>query len=121
MHVASSLQGMNRRKCMAYCEPCFNLVIIPKKSGEIRVCCDLRKVNKAVIRERHLLPKSDDTLQAMEVVFFQLTLAEESRYITTFITPRGCFRFRRGTFAKVNSERSKIFVGKGAKRGIRSP
>ena len=51
---------------MAYCEPCFNLVIIPKKSGEIRVCCDLRKVNKAVIRERHLLPKSDDTLQAME-------------------------------------------------------
>ena len=30
-------------------------------------------------------------------------------------------REHRGIFAKINSERSKIFVGKGAKRGIRSP
>ena len=42
-----------------------NLVIVPKKFGEIRVCCDLREVNKAVIRELHLLTKVDDTLQAM--------------------------------------------------------
>ena len=26
--------------------------------------------------------------------FFQLTLAEESRYVTTFITSRGCYRFK---------------------------
>ena len=32
------------------------------------------------------------------MVFFQLTLAEELRYITTFITPRGCFRFKRTPF-----------------------
>ena len=30
--------------------------------------------------------------------FFQLTLAEESRYVTTFITPRGCCRFKRTPF-----------------------
>ena len=30
--------------------------------------------------------------------FFQLTLAEESRYVTTFITPRGCYRFKRTPF-----------------------
>lgn len=38
-----------------------NLVIFVKKSGDIRVCCDLREVNKAVIRERYVLPKIGDT------------------------------------------------------------
>ena len=86
-----------------------NLVIVPKKSGELRVCCDLREVNKAVIRERYVLPKVDDTLHALrgskyfakidaKSGFFQLMLAEESRYITTFITPRGCYRFKRTPF-----------------------
>ena len=86
-----------------------NLVIVPKKSGELRVCCDLREVNKAVIRERYVLPKVDDTLHSLrgskyfakidaKSGFFQLMLAEESRYITTFITPRGCYRFKRTPF-----------------------
>ena len=85
-----------------------NLVIIPQKSGDIRVCCDLREVNKAVIRERYILPKIDDTLHAMrgskyfanidaKSGFFQFTLAEESRYVTMFITPRGCYRFKRNS------------------------
>jgi len=30
--------------------------------------------------------------------FFQLTLAEQLCYITTFITPRGCYRFKRTPF-----------------------
>ena len=30
--------------------------------------------------------------------FFQLTLAEESRYVTTLITPRCCYRFKRTPF-----------------------
>ena len=30
--------------------------------------------------------------------FFQLTLTEDSRYVTTFITPRGCYRFKRTPF-----------------------
>ena len=41
------------------------------------------------------------------MVFFQLTLAEELRYITTFITPRGCFRFKRTPFGL--SDASKAF------------
>ena len=82
-----------------------NLVIVPKKSGDLRVCCDLREVNKAVIRERYVLPKVDDTLHALrgsryfakidaKSGFLQLMLAEELRYITTFLTPRGCYCFQ---------------------------
>lgn len=95
-----------------------NLVIVPKKSGDLRVCCDLREVNKAVIRECYVLPKVDDTLHVMhgstyfekidaKSGFFQLTLAEESRYVTTFITPRGCYRFKRTPFGL--SDASKAF------------
>lgn len=41
------------------------LVMVPKKSGDLTVCCDLREVNKALIRERYVLPKVDDTLHAL--------------------------------------------------------
>ena len=55
-----------------------NLVLVPKKLGNLRVCCDLREV-----------PKVEDTLHTMHGFryfakidaksgFFQLTLAEES-------------------------------------------
>ena len=68
-----------------------NLVIVPKKSGQLRVCCDLCELNKAVIRERYVLTKVDYTLHALrgpkyfakidaKSGFFQLTLAEDSRY-----------------------------------------
>ena len=87
------------------------VVIVQKKSGDLRVCCDLREVNKAVMRERYVLPKVDDTLHALRgskyfakidaksfFFFCQLTLAEESWCITTFITPRGFYPFKRTPF-----------------------
>lgn len=82
-----------------------NLEIVLKKSGELRVYCDLREVNNAVIRESCVLPKVDDTLQAMcgskidaKSSFFQLSFTEEFRYVTTLITPRGCYKFKRIPF-----------------------
>ena len=86
-----------------------NLVIVPKPSGDLRVCCDYRDLNKAIIRERFILPKVEDTLHALQGSkylakidakngFLQLNLSEECRYLTTFITNKGCFQFKRVPF-----------------------
>lgn len=87
-----------------------NIVTVPKKdSNEIRVCIDLREVNKAVVRERHPTRTVEDILHSangsryfarLDALkgFHQCILAPESRNLTTFITTRGCYRFKRVPF-----------------------
>ena len=41
---------------------CAGMVVVPKKSGNVRICVDLKPLNKSVLREVHPLPKVDDTL-----------------------------------------------------------
>ena len=38
------------------------MVVVPKKSGAIRICVDFRPLNEVVLREVHPLPKVDETL-----------------------------------------------------------
>lgn len=85
------------------------VVVVPKQSGEIRLCVDMRRANQAVQRENHPLPTIETFLphigtgklfSKLDVrdAFHQLELAEESRFITTFITKRGLFRYKRLMF-----------------------
>lgn len=43
-------------------EWCAGIVVVPKKSGEIRICVDLKPLNKCILWEVHPLPKVDKTL-----------------------------------------------------------
>ena len=39
---------------------CAPMVPVEKKNKEVRLCIDLKRLNKAVKRERHILPKIED-------------------------------------------------------------
>ena len=83
---------------------CAGMVVVPKKSGSVRICVDLKSLNKSVLREVHPLPKVDETLAQLaggkffskldaNSGFWQIPLSQPSRLLTTFITPMGhhCF------------------------------
>ena len=85
------------------------LVVVPKKSGEIRLCVDMREANKAQKREKHLMPTLDELMTDLNGAtvfstldltsgYHQLELDPESRHITTFTTHVGLRRYRRFMF-----------------------
>ena len=88
---------------------CAGMVVVPKKDGNVRICVDLTKLNESVKRETHPLPKIDNLLSEVNGStifskvdansgFWQEKLAEDSRLLTTFITPFGRYCFNRMPF-----------------------
>ncbi|KAL8590396.1 hypothetical protein ACOMHN_011610 [Nucella lapillus] len=89
---------------------CTGMVpVLKKKTGAVRICCDLKKLNLAVKRERYMIPTIEDTLHKLKGSrifskldatsgFYQIPLEEESAKLTTFITPFGRFFFKRLPF-----------------------
>lgn len=86
------------------------MVPVEKRNKEqVRVCVDLKHLNKAVKTERYILPTLEDiapnlagakvfsTLDA-SCGFWQIPLDASSQKLTTFITPMGRFCFRRLPF-----------------------
>lgn len=89
------------------------IVIVFKRDGGMRLCIDMRCANKAILRENFPLPTFESFMTKLKGARFfsrldlknayhQLELDESSRSITTFITPKGLFRYKRLLFG-VNS------------------
>ena len=81
------------------------VVVVPKPTGDIRLCVDMRKANRAIVRERHPIPTVDDVLYQLNGStifskldlkwgFHQIELEEQSRNITTFVTHKGLYRYK---------------------------
>jgi len=90
----------------------------PKQPDKVRLCLDIRQANQAIIRERHLLPTLDDVIYDLngsckfskldlKMAYHQLVVRESSRFITTFSTHVGLFRYKRLNFGI--SSASEIF------------
>ena len=96
---------------------CAGMVVVPKKSGAVRICVDLKPLNESVLREVHPMPKVDETLASLAGAtvfskldansgFWQIPLAEASRPLTTFITPFGRFCFNKLPFGISSAPRT---------------
>ena len=87
-------------------EWCAGMVVVPKPGGKVRICVDLTRLNENVRREQHILPAVDQTLAQIAGAkvfskldansgFWQVSLAPESRPLTTFLTDLGPYCFKR--------------------------
>ena len=85
---------------------CSPMVPVIKKSGQIRICVDYKKLNLAVKRQMYMLPNLEDiapklagssVFSSLDAAsgYFQIPLESSSKLLTTFMTPFGRFCFRR--------------------------
>ena len=88
---------------------CSGMMVVPKPSGQVRICIDLKHLNECVQREFHPLPHVEETLPYLTGAqvftkldsnsgFWQILLASKSRVLTTFITPFGRYCFHKLPF-----------------------
>ncbi|XP_055844353.1 uncharacterized protein K02A2.6-like [Episyrphus balteatus] len=87
------------------------VVIVPKPHNPtaIRMCIDMRAANKAIQRVRKITPTLQDIITSLNGTtvyskidlnegYHQIELDEESRFITTFSTHCGVYRYKRLNF-----------------------
>ena len=85
------------------------VVLVPKSSGSVRLCVDMREANKAIERERHIMPTLDEVIHDLNGAkvfskldlnhgYHQLVLHPDSRYITCFSTHKGNYVYKRLNF-----------------------
>ena len=88
---------------------CAGMVIVPKCSGDVRLCVDLKALNESVMRKAHSIPKVDSTLAQLSGAavfskldansgFWQIPLSDDSKLLTTFIIPFGRYAFNKLPF-----------------------
>ena len=90
-------------------EWCSPVVVVPKKNGKVRICGDFIQLKKAVLREKHPMLTTEQTLAKLagtKIVskldansgFWQRKLSLNSKLLTTFITSWGRYCYRRLPF-----------------------
>ena len=89
--------------------PWVSPIDVVPKPNEIRICVNMLSLNKAIIRERHVIPTIDDVLAKcngckvfskidLNQGYHQIPLHFDSLPLTTFSTNVGLFRYKRLNF-----------------------
>lgn len=93
---------------------CSSLLAVPKGINDFRIVVDLRKPNKCIIREPHLMPTFEMVVAALTgckwfstidltSAFFHVELDEQSRHVTNFFSGDRYYRYVRMPFGLCNA------------------
>ena len=111
-HIQGLLEGgVIRPSTSPYASP---IVLVQKKSGELRMCVDYRQLNAKTRRDAYPLPRIEETLDALGGARYfstldlasgynQVPVAEGDRAKTAFCTPFGLFEYNRMPFGLCNA------------------
>lgn len=91
-----------------------SLVVVEKPNGKLRICLDPRNLNKAIKREHHIIPSSEEIISRLEGKeyfsvldlkegFWQVPLDSQSSDLCTFHTPFGRYKFNRIPFGIISA------------------
>lgn len=93
--------GLAEPSCSEWASPCL---LVPKADGTFRMCTDYRKVNQVTRSDSYPLPRMDDLLDDLGTAqyltkidllkgYYQVSLTEEAKQISAFITPDGLYQY----------------------------
>ncbi|XP_042624230.1 uncharacterized protein cuzd1.1 [Cyprinus carpio] len=104
-------QGILKESSSPWASP---TVIVMKKDGSVRFCCDYRKLNQVTYKDAYPLPRVDESLEALgnaklfstldlTAGYFQVAVSEKDREKTAVTTPFGLFEWTRMPFGLCNA------------------
>ena len=90
------------------------IVMVKKKSGELRFCCDFRPLNEVTIKDAYPLPRIDESLARLgnakiytsidlAWAFWQIPLRKADRHKTAFACELGLLEWQRMPFGLCNA------------------
>lgn len=103
--------GIVRESSSEYASP---ILLVRKKDGSLRMCVDYRMLNSVTVKERYPMPIIEDEIarlsgQACFISldlasgYYQVPIAEQSKRLTSFVTPDGQYEFNRMPFGLANA------------------
>eukprot|EP00057_Strongylocentrotus_purpuratus_P000907 XP_001186509.2 PREDICTED: uncharacterized protein LOC754648 [Strongylocentrotus purpuratus] len=105
------------------------VVMVKKKDGTIRFCCDYRKLNQVTVTDAEPIPDQEGIFAKLSRAkyftkidltkgYWQVPLTEEAKELTAFVTPDGLYQFRSMPFGLVNAPASFSRIMRALLRGL---
>ena len=114
--VKAHLQQLLRTGAIAESNSNFAsaIVLVRKRSGDLRMCCDFRALNAKTVGDAYPLPRIDESLDALagarwfstldlQSAYTQVPMHPEDQHKTAFTTPFGLYEYRRMPFGLKNA------------------